>query len=1836
MAIEASDDVAGFFKFLVGEDFPAANEDRIFGLAQAYEHAANGLDESAPLLQAGINSVRDAVSGKAEQAFVASMEEYTSASPGYLTVAAKYIHRLGHDHRDLGTQVQYAKLMIIVAIVELIIEFLVAVALSFWNPFAVPEFLAAAYELMEQFLGKLVTRIAVQVAISQITGIAMQVLMDFIVQRLQMDVFHTRDHWDWSLTKGAIAIGSLGSAIGLGLHGLGHLASKGLGGAGHRVGVPTPKEKPPVDAPVPEPSFGKKAADFAKDAAHEAAVEDLTERVYNVTQGQDFWSSTGWGAAWSGVMSHAAQTAGGALGARLRGPRPPNGHSPNEAHPLVIQESGANSEPLPPYSPPPPEYSATAPAPLENAPVAPTPLPPPPGPSATPAPATTPPAPVTPAPVTPALATPSSTTPAPVTPVPPVTEAGAWASGSGPARPAPVTELGAWASGSGPAGPAPVQLATGPAQAADPPVGTPGAGGVSMSTVVHQVTETIGVGTDQANSVALLGGLKDQFYPDGVRQSGSQGDLASGSRQVEQNLVPGPGWSGVSSWQDLHDAVRQTGPGSTAFVLFGRQSGMGHGIALHHGLDGTIVRLDVQAAPGRQIVAGLDGLEAPTAVRAVVLDGTGRVIDGALAPVVESTSTARAIVDAPTDPLTEVATVLQSGSRDGLLDGDLGGGPLEVPSRPVVAPEHPPLRVSGDSATPSPDEAQSIRAIAVPIARWAVWRHHNGLPMPTVEVAGHEDRGSGFLTRRTASRRAEEVERLLRGEVAAELNRLQGGPGPVRATDITISPVARGARPPSRLPGGGQDPADRGGTVDITVTYPRPPWIPAGLGPAGRGGSQQASSSTAPAASGPTASSGAGIQLGLASSLDTAENLPLVNELVPSADGTWSADGAQVLWRRLPEARDGWALLSDDQLAQLAGRPLLGPGDSVPVLVHPAGELVRVPVRGADGEVHWVRLTEEQLARMLADQLPEDATVALLSCAAGALPDGFAYRFAVESHRDVLAPQTDLFISLDGSAAQLMTVDGDSWLLFTADGSMWDTVNEDIDGQAHPIDGFTADDPSMVRPPDADGGFTLGRDGYAAPSRTARLKEIDDAAADFTEPYGYGQLGRATDYFRLRFSRDMQAQRAAQTLSHLSFDLHDTIRQLRDEAARYDPNVPVDLEVQGMLINNRLVFATNFNRSVELLRHAHATLHNQPGRPLQRLLAIQHADRTRGLHGVEAVEHRGRMERAHTKVDAAFAGARNNPTSHALLSGQGNLVFSDAGPQDAAALHHYLTNPWYEGSVILLQHADSMGHSMHAEQKLLLAVHSAGLRPHEVQGPHLVVGKYRPCLGCWAALTHYHASGFPVHFNPNYGHYYRESARSLVWHLPHTLVDPGGLPGNFIARTIAAQADSPMSVAALSDQRIPPNAYENNGREVLIPAAQASARGYVTASDSETEEHAQGVVRRYVSRKRVLHLDVENANTRRLGQPHAGTGRPAIRILREQDREQLSRAWRSNDTAAFTQLVKDYAARGATNEEMAGAVGTSATTVGRYKNDKTGHEARDARNRSEAAGGAVPTRVPTRRTIRRGDGRDDPVRPDKRPGKFTKHPDLDEAGKQRLVDAMSKESWRAWQERKAAPEGKRRKIPEPGADPRLDRTLNELAQRYNAQSIGDFLHVPGRTMRRRLHGDGGPEPAGAGGSQRAGQGAGDRTARHPGWTVGPDGALQWYGAGAPVSLPPNLQLGQASGVANRCLIDSLGQLIRAHSDNTMDTDELAEFLLENLPVDSEAYQALVAGEMIDVYDPALADLLIDSFGLRLQVFQVTGPPPHVVPHPVRGDEGPILYLLHQHLHFTPLWPNHPS
>ena len=181
MAIEASDALDGFLWFLSGEHFPRANEDDLYARAAAYERFASDIDASAPLLVAAIESIRDGIKGQTERAFVESMQQYVN-DPGYLFIAGRHVHRMGYAHHDLAAKVEYTKLMIIAAVVELLLELMVAAALSFFDPWAVPKSIGPARVFMERFLGQLLTRVITAAAVSVAIQEAMQVGMDFFVQ----------------------------------------------------------------------------------------------------------------------------------------------------------------------------------------------------------------------------------------------------------------------------------------------------------------------------------------------------------------------------------------------------------------------------------------------------------------------------------------------------------------------------------------------------------------------------------------------------------------------------------------------------------------------------------------------------------------------------------------------------------------------------------------------------------------------------------------------------------------------------------------------------------------------------------------------------------------------------------------------------------------------------------------------------------------------------------------------------------------------------------------------------------------------------------------------------------------------------------------------------------------------------------------------------------------------------------------------------------------------------------------------------------------------------------------------------------------------------------------------------------------------------------------------------------------------------------------------------------------------------------------------------------------------------------------------------------------------
>ncbi|PYC63084.1 hypothetical protein C7C45_32445, partial [Micromonospora arborensis] len=180
-------------------------------------------------------------------------------------------------------------------------------------------------------------------------------------------------------------------------------------------------------------------------------------------------------------------------------------------------------------------------------------------------------------------------------------------------------------------------------------------------------------------------------------------------------------------------------------------------------------------------------------------------------------------------------------------------------------------------------------------------------------------------------------------------------------------------------------------------------------------------------------------------------------------DGGWLADGLPVVVRSLGGARGGVALLADDDWRLLADpERLLPDGVRYPVLVHGAGEGVRVPVRHVDGAVGAVSLTAEQLSQILDGVAPEGVDLLLVACGTGLLGDGFAQRLSDVRRVEVLAPPGAVTVGSRDQLAEVLSSGGESWVLFSpsvegAPGGGWDVVNDELpDGSYRRFDGIAA------------------------------------------------------------------------------------------------------------------------------------------------------------------------------------------------------------------------------------------------------------------------------------------------------------------------------------------------------------------------------------------------------------------------------------------------------------------------------------------------------------------------------------------------------------------------------------------------------------------------------------------------------------------------------------------------------------------------------------------------------------------------------------------------------------
>ncbi|MFK8910995.1 hypothetical protein [Streptomyces sp. YS-3] len=305
-------------------------------------------------------------------------------------------------------------------------------------------------------------------------------------------------------------------------------------------------------------------------------------------------------------------------------------------------------------------------------------------------------------------------------------------------------------------------------------------------------------------------------------------------------------------------------------------------------------------------------------------------------------------------------------------------------------------------------------------------------------------------------------------------------------------------------------------------------------------------------------------------------------------------------------------------------------------------------------------------------------------------------------------------------------------------------------------------------------------------------------------------------------------------------------------------------EVQAAVLNNRLVFATNHNRSIELLMQFAQGGGDETGAPrnfkdILNLQTIEKISYENLADGTGSDHHRlYRSENARIKTNKRLAEpSQQNRTITALSSHlDQDMPFTrvDLKTASAGELKDLLTSPDKQGSVILLQNTEgdnpSLDRPIHAEQKILQLLHKADLHPSDVDGSVAIRGKKRPCFSCWTALHTFRT--VPLSYNDHPGRFWKEPTDTIAKHLPHLFHemypanDGNGAP--VLLDTITQKLADRMYATAHFTVIPPEGALRNDAgapytRRAAVPDSQGGMKfnvpgamgGWETGSDSDVE-----------------------------------------------------------------------------------------------------------------------------------------------------------------------------------------------------------------------------------------------------------------------------------------------------------------------------------------------------------------------------------------------------------------
>ncbi|MFC8042848.1 toxin glutamine deamidase domain-containing protein [Nocardia sp. NPDC057353] len=234
-----------WLSYLAGASWPQGDEDQLFALSQDWTDAATALTAVIPLLRTATDTATQNYSGEGAEQMVAQFQNFFSGDSSIEKIA-EGLEGLAKAAFDCGTQVEYAKLQIVITLAVMAIEILWALA-SAWGAWTVPIIEAAGMGVMSQIAARLASHMASRAAkmadmpLWKMTGIeilqetALGLGIEGLAQGIQL-AKGTREDFDTTqfLVSGAVS----GFAAGVAAP-IGHLGGKYLGGVVSKHGEMT-------------------------------------------------------------------------------------------------------------------------------------------------------------------------------------------------------------------------------------------------------------------------------------------------------------------------------------------------------------------------------------------------------------------------------------------------------------------------------------------------------------------------------------------------------------------------------------------------------------------------------------------------------------------------------------------------------------------------------------------------------------------------------------------------------------------------------------------------------------------------------------------------------------------------------------------------------------------------------------------------------------------------------------------------------------------------------------------------------------------------------------------------------------------------------------------------------------------------------------------------------------------------------------------------------------------------------------------------------------------------------------------------------------------------------------------------------------------------------------------------------------------------------------------------------------------------------------------------------------------------------------------------------------